>query len=223
MPIPTPRSLKIGAIIDATLGVIERCAKPALVYAVALTAINAAIKYLTVEMTAPMDQLVIGFGTFAVGVVAAYFLIDAMLGQTGLRERAEKDMFLPFVVLVILYTLGFVAGLILIVIPGLVIFARWSLAQPMLMAQGIGAKQALGESWARTSGAEFPILVAALALLAVPVAVIIACAVLFDPADPMGIVIAQLAGSATTIVSVAMGVALYRLLVGDAAAAARAG
>jgi hypothetical protein len=39
----------------------------------------------------------------------------------------------------------------------------------------------------------------------------------------MGIVIAQLAGSATSVVSVAMGVALYRLLVGDAAAAARAG
>jgi hypothetical protein len=219
MPIPTPRSLKIGTIVDGTLGVMERCAKPALVYAVALAAINAAVKYVTVEMTAPMDQLVIGLGTFAVGVVAAYFLIDAMLGRTGLRVRAEKDVFLPFVGLIVLYTLGFVAGLILIVIPGLVIFARWSLAQPMLMAQGVGPKQALGESWARTSGAEFPILVAALALLAVPVAVIIACSVLFDPADPTGIVISQLAGSATSVVSVAMGVALYGLIVGGRGAA----
>jgi hypothetical protein len=223
MPIPTPRNLNISVIVDETLGVMERCARPALVYAATLAAINAAIKYFTLEMTAPTDQLVIGLGTFAVGVIAAYVLIDAMLAKTGLRERAERDMFLPFVVLVVLYTLGFVAGLILIVIPGLVIFARWSLAQPMLMAQGIGPKQALGESWARTSGAELPILVAALALLAVPVAVIVACAMLFDPSDPVGIVIAQLAGSATSVVSVAMGVALYGLIGGDRGRTATSG
>ena len=154
MPIPTPRSLKTGTVIDKSLGVLEVCARPALIFAVVVTAINAAVKYLTVEMVAPMDQLAIGLGTFAIGVVATYLLIDAMLGETGLRDRSEKDVFLPFVVLSILYTLGVLAGLFLIVIPGLVIMARWSLAQPMLMAQGLGAKQALGESWSRTSGAE---------------------------------------------------------------------
>ena len=223
MPIPTPRSLKTGTIIDKTLAVLEICAKPALLYVAALTAINAAIKYFTLEMTAMMDQLAISLGTFALGVIAAYLLIDAMLGRTGLRDRTEGDVFLSFVVLSILYTLGVLAGLILIVIPGLVVMARWSLAQPMLVAQGISAKQALGESWARTSGAEIQILVAALALIAVPLAVIIACAVLFDPADPAGIVVSQLATSAISVVSVALGVALYGLIIGSQAATAREG
>ena len=214
MPIPTPRSLKTGTVIDKSLGVLEVCARPALIFAVVVTAINAAVKYLTVEMVAPMDQLAIGLGTFAIGVVATYLLIDAMLGETGLRDRSEKDVFLPFVVLSILYTLGVLAGLFLIVIPGLVIMARWSLAQPMLMAQGLGAKRALGESWSRTSGAEIQILLAMLALLVVPIAVIIACGILFDPADAIGIVVSQLATSATTLVSAAMGVALYGLIGG---------
>ena len=41
--------------------------------------------------------------------------------------------------------------------------------------------KALGESWERTSGNEFQILGAALALLILPIAVMIACSILFEP------------------------------------------
>lgn len=224
MTIPTPpRSLKIGTIIDKTLGVIELSAVPVLIYAVGLTLINGAVAYFALEMTAVTDRLVIGLANFAIGVVAAYLLLEAVVQRTGLRARGDGDVFLPFVVMSILATLGVLGGLILLVIPGLVIMARWSIAGPLVIARGDGATQALGESWERTRGAEWPILVAAFALLLPLIVVIIACGVLFDPADPIGIGVSQLATSATSVVTQTMGVALYGLIVGSPAAAGPAG
>ncbi|KRA82674.1 hypothetical protein ASD76_00835 [Altererythrobacter sp. Root672] len=214
------RSLKVGTIIDKTLGVVEHALKPTLIYIVGLTVINAAIGYFTVGMTAPMDQLVIGLGKFVVGVVAGYLFLDALLRKTDLVSRTEGDMFLPFIGLSILITLGVVAGFIAIVIPGLVIMARWMIAQPLLIGRGYGVRQALGESWERTRGSEFAIIGAWLALLLPLLAVLIACAMLFDPADPIGIVITQLATSATSVVSAAMGVAVFGLIVGKEQVAA---
>ena len=220
MTIPTPpRSLKIGTIIDKTLGVVELSAVPVLIYAVGLTLINGAVAYFALEMTAVTDQLVIGLANFAVGVVAAYLLLEAVVQRTGLRSRADGDVFVPFVVMSILATLGIIGGLILLVIPGLVIMARWSIAGPLVIARGDGATRALGESWERTRGAEWPILVAAFALLLPLIVVIVACGILFDPADPVGIGVAQLATSATSVVTQTMGVALYGLIVGSPAAA----
>ena len=40
--------------------------------------------------------------------------------------------------------------------------ARWSIAQPLLVARGDGVMAALGESWERTKDKEFQILGAAL-------------------------------------------------------------
>ncbi|MBO9519262.1 MAG: glycerophosphoryl diester phosphodiesterase membrane domain-containing protein [Porphyrobacter sp.] len=210
----TSRNLKIGTIIEKTLAVIEHCIMPVLIYAAGLTLINSAIGYFTVGMTQPMDQLVIALGKFVVGVVSAYLLFDILLRRTGLISRTEGDVFLPYVGLSILYTLGVTAGMILIIIPGLVIMARWIIAQPLLIARGDGIKQALGESWERTRGSEFTILGALFALLLPLIAVIIACTIMFDPADPVGIVVGQLATSATSVVSLAMGVAIYGLIIG---------
>jgi hypothetical protein len=220
MVILASRSLKIGNLIDKTLAVIEHGLAPSLIYIAGLTLINSAIGYYTLTMTAPLDQLVIGLGKFVVGVVAAYLLFDTLLRKTGLITRTEGDVFLPYVGLSILYTLGVVAGLIVIIIPGLVIMARWIIAQPLLIARGDGVKQALGESWDRTRGSEFAIIGAWFALLIPLIAVIIACTILFDPADPIGILIGQLATSATSVVSLAMGVAAYGLLIGRESQAA---
>lgn len=206
--LPT-RELKIGAIIDKTLGVVEHSMAPSLIYLVAITAISSAIGYFTVEMTAPTQQAVIGLVKFAVGVIAAYLLLEAMVRKTGLRSREGEAVFFPYLGLSIVYALGVMVGFILLIIPGLLIMARWSIAQPILVARGEGAMAALGESWERTRGNEFPILVAAVALIIVLIAVVIASSVFFDQASPAGIVITQLASSAITVVSLAMGVALY--------------
>jgi hypothetical protein len=214
-----PRQLKIGTIIDKTLGVMEYSIRPAAIYVAGVTLVSAAIKYFTLGMTRPLELLGVAVVTFVVGVAAAYFLLNAMLEKTGLRSRGNEDLFFAYFGLSILYTLGVVAGFIAIVLPGLVIMARWSLAQPMMLARGDGVTQALGASWERTKGNEFQIIVAVLALFVVPIAIVIASTVMFGQESPVGIVVSQLLSSAMSALGLAMGVALYGLMEGHRTAA----
>lgn len=214
-----PRGLKIGTIIDKTLGVLEHNAVPALLYLAALTAINGAIAWFALTMTAPTQALAFGLLQFVVGIVAAYLLIEAMVSKTGLRSRTQAEMFYPYVGLSILYTLGVFLGLLLIIIPGLLVMARWSIAQPMMIARGDGVMKALGESWEQTKGNELQILVAVFALLLPLIAVLIAVSMIFEEGDLVRLVVTQLASSAMSAISLATGVALYGLIVGRRMAA----
>jgi hypothetical protein len=207
-----PRQLKIGTIIDKTLGVMEHCVAPAAIYVVGLTIVSAGVKYFTLGMTRPLELLGVAVVTFVVGVAAAYFLLNAMLEKVGLRSRGSEDLFFAYFGLSILYILGLLAGFIAIILPGLVIMARWSLAQPMMLARGDGVMQALGGSWERTKGNEFQIICAVLALFVVPFAIVIASSVMFGPESLTGIIVTQLFSSAMSALGAAMGVALYGLM-----------
>lgn len=217
-PVAPPRQLKVGTIIDKTLGVIEHSVAPVAMYVVGLTIVTAAIKYFTVTMTRPLELAGVGLVQFVVSLAAAYFVLDAMLQKTRLRTRKE-DVFFAYFGLSILYTLGVAAGLFVIILPGLVIMARWALAQPMMIARGDGIMQALGSSWERTKGNEFQIIAALLALYVVPVALLIGSSVMFGQTEPVGIVLSQLISCAMSALGLALGVALYGLMEGHNVAA----
>ncbi len=208
------RELKIGAIIDKTLGVLEANAVPALIFVVALAAVGLPITYFSVGSTAPLQVAGGQLLRTAISVVLGYFMLVTMLRRTGLQARDSDDTFLPFVGLSILSSLAVMLGMIALIIPGLILIARWSIAQPLLVAQGTGVMASLGESWARTRGNEFSILAAALALALLPIAVIIAVRMLFEQDHLVGMVVAEIASGAISLVLMAMGVALYGLIMG---------
>jgi hypothetical protein len=209
-----PRELKIGTIIDKTLAVIERCATAALIYFVALTVIDGAVGYFSLSMTAPLQQVAIRLLEALVGLVCAYAFIDAMVRKTGLRSRTGGDVFLPYLGLYIVYTIGVVLGFILIIFPGLYIMARWSIAQPMLIARGGGPMQALGDSWEETEENAFQILIATLIFLIPAIAISLLCTFMLGRASVAGMLISQVASSVTSVLTLAMGVAIYGLIVG---------
>jgi hypothetical protein len=209
-----PRNLKVGTIIDKTLAVVERAAMPALIYFIALTVLDGAVGYFGLTMTAPLQAVAFALLKGLIGIVCAYLLIDAMVGRTGLRSRGEGDMFLPYFGLSILYTLGVLAGFILIIFPGLFIMARWSIAQPLLVARGDGIMASLGESWERTKDNEFQILAALLAFLVPTIAISLLCTFMLGRASLAGMIISQIASSASSVLALAMGVALYGLVIG---------
>jgi hypothetical protein len=218
MAIAAPRDLKIGKIIDKTLGVVERTAVPALIFVIVVTALCAPITWFTVGSLSP-SRLVGGELLKAViGIVAAYFLIVPMLRRAGLHTRSDADAFLPFVGLSVLSTLGVLLGFIAFIIPGLFVMARWSIAQPLLVGRGAGVMEALGESWERTRGSEFSIIIAALALALAPIVVMIATAVFFEETSPVRIGVTQLASSAMSAIFLGMGVAIYGLMMGGSEA-----
>lgn len=154
-----------------------------------------------------------------VGIIAAYLLLSAMIRNTGLRSDNGRDIFLPYMGLSLLYVGAVLIGFILLIIPGLFLVARWILAQPLVIARGDGVMQAFGESWEKTRGNEFQILVVMLALLCLFILIVIACTVMLAKDNLVGIVISQLASSAMSVTSLTMGVAPYGLMIGTAKAA----
>jgi hypothetical protein len=213
MTVAPPRDLKAGTIIDETLGVLERCAIPFLLFIVALTLLNGAVGYYGLEYTTVTQQVLKGVLGFTIGVAAAFFLYEAVLGRTGLRARQTDDAFLPFIGLAVISTLAIMAGLVALVLPGLYLIARWSVAAPVLIAGGKGPIKAMQESWERTRGSDFSILIAVLLFYGVPTLLSIGAGVVFGPEDPMGIGLSQLASVVASALGVAMAVAIYGLLV----------
>jgi len=216
--LPT-RELKIGKIVDKTLGVLEINAVPALIYLLALTVITLPIAYASAGSTAPLQLLGGQLLRSVVGIVCGYFLLVTMVRRTGLQSRTGQDSFLSFFGMSVLATLAVMLGMIVFVLPGLFLMARWSVAQPLLVAQGEGALASLGESWERTRGNEFSIFFAAFAVLLLPIVVIIAASAFFEEGNLVRLVISEFATSAINLTLLSMGVALYGLLVGKGAAA----
>jgi hypothetical protein len=207
------RELKIGTIIDKALAVLERCAVPALIFLVTLTVVNCLIDYFTWD-AAPMSQLGVTPLRIVIGVFFSYNLLKVMIDRTGLRSRGDADVFLAYFGLTILYGLAIVVGLILLVIPALFLMARWSLAQPLVVARGDGVMKAFGQSWERTSGNDFPILIAVLVLVMIPTAIAIAAGVMFAKGDVVGMIVTQVAQTVASLLGLCMSVALYGIIIG---------
>jgi len=218
MAIAAHRDLKIGVIIDKSLAVIERVVTPALIFLVALAAVNSAIKYFTVDAS-PTSQLAAAPLQIVVAVFLSYQLLKVMIDRTGLRSRGEADVFLAYFGLSVIYGLSVLVGLILLIIPALFLIARWSLAQPLVVARGDGVMKAFGESWERTRGNEFQIIVAALLLVILPQAIGVTAGFMFPKESLLGIVISQAVTSVGSVLGLAMSVALYGIMVGTDKAA----
>jgi hypothetical protein len=211
------RGLRIGTIIETTLGVLERNALPVLAYLAVVTALNGAVTWYSLGVATPAAQLTLTLVSSLLGIVAAYFLLQALLRRAGLGGRREA--FYPFLGLSLVHTLGFLFGLLLLVLPGLLILARWSIAQPLILVRPGPVLKTLGESWEETRGNEFSILVAGLALMLPMFVVMIASMALFEGTDPIRLWATQLAGAAISATTCGLSVALYGLIVRRAAAA----
>jgi membrane-anchored glycerophosphoryl diester phosphodiesterase (GDPDase) len=213
------RELKIGTIIDKSFAVIERAMAPSLIFLVSLTLVDGVIAYLTATVS-PLAQLAVTPLRVVIGVFFSYQLLKAMIERTGLRSRGDGDVFLTYFGLAVLYGLAVALGLILLVLPALFLISRWCLAQPLVVARGDGVMRAFGESWQRTSGNEFPIIVVVLLFVMVPIVISVVAGVMLPKDNLIGIAIAQLATSASSLLSLAMGTALYGIVIGVPTAAA---
>jgi len=215
------KDLKVGTIIDVTVGVIERNMKAALIYIGGLTVLGTIFGYTTatppdqISAGAAFGSMISGLVMFVVGVVASYLLIETLLRQMGLFARDDKERdYLPYLGQSILVGLGVAVGIILLIIPGLFFAARWSIAQQLLIGRGRGATEAMSESWERTKGYEVPIILAGLVMLALFIGAAIAVAVMLPNDGLFAIVISQLANHTASVIMAAMGVALFGLLAG---------
>lgn len=99
-------------------------------------------------------------------LVAQYWLTRSLLQDLGYTVRPEARM-LAFIGMGIVFTAAVVLGLILLVVPGVILFVRWSIGLPLLLTSGEGVFKCLARSWRDTDGYFWPIF-GAMAAIYVP-------------------------------------------------------
>ena len=90
-------------------------------------------------------------------LAAQYWLTRAALRDLGYGV-AHRSRFLAFFGMSVVYTVGVLLGLILVVVPGIILLARWAIGAPALLASGDGVFDCLARSWRETGQHFWPIL-----------------------------------------------------------------
>lgn len=146
----------------------------------------------------------------------AYLLRAEGLADTALQGQRYASMF----GVMLLATLGIVAAMTLLIVPGLYVAARWSLAQALVVGEGLGTTEALRESWRRTASAVWPLagtyfLITVASIIVMIFARRLAGYSLIDPdaARALGGIIASgLTSGLSSVLSVCFAVSTYRLV-----------
>lgn len=86
-----------------------------------------------------------------------YELTLAALAQNGLAVRQSRRRLWALLGLGIVSGIGILLGLVLLILPGLYLYVRWSVATPVLIAEEAGPIQALTRSGEEVSGRFWPV------------------------------------------------------------------
>jgi hypothetical protein len=147
-------------------------------------------------------------------IIASYLLIETMIRNAGLAVAAGGRRYFVYLGISLLIGICTALGLVVFLIPGLIIMARWSIATPLLIGGGRRGFEAMGESWKATRGNEFPLVVAIVALW-VPFEVIGIGAGLFRGSAvsiPL-MALSAIASTAAGVIAAALNVAIYSMFI----------
>lgn len=208
------QDISIGTIISATVEVLKANMRPALAYVGLFTVVGTIADYAAVSGNVT-SEFVVGLWQFSIvvaSVVAMYFLLEAMLRQSALMDHFGPRRILPYVGQAIVIGIAVVFGLLLLIIPGLILAARWSVAQPLLVGQGMGAFDAMRRSWELTRGHAFAIIISGIVLFALAGIASAVIYALFGEEAPAALLVAQALENGISAASLAFTVALLDLL-----------
>lgn len=144
-------SVRVGEIFAETFAVARRNCAALAAFTLGMGAVTGALAYLMDESMALVVEL-------AVSYAAGYALVWRVLDAEGFSTVSgwTTGIGAYFVSsLIILIAAGL--GLILLVLPGLVLLARWSLVVPLIVGRGFGTSAALAESSRLTRDAMWPV------------------------------------------------------------------
>lgn len=199
---------RMGQIIDEAVRLARAAWKTVLLYVAVLGVVGVASDQMEEVSAANLAMSVLNLGL-------GYALTVQLLRDGGLVKGAMGAGFGSYFGLAILSSLGIALGVVLLVIPGLVLFVRWSPAYGFLLGEGAGVTDAMSTAWEKTGPHFWPI---ALAML-VPVVINLAAGAVYAiGSDEAGLVnlplsiIANGAISCAGAAITAIGIAAYSLL-----------
>ncbi len=103
--------------------------------------------------------------------ISLILLVQGILAKQHLswsqRSLRALGFFLPFFLMQIMMAFGVVAGLMLMIVPGIFVFVRWLLAPYFMLLQGQGALASLKSSWRLTQGYGWDLFFALVAMMVI--------------------------------------------------------
>jgi hypothetical protein len=103
-------------------------------------------------------------GALLMGFIFQAFVIHAVVeGQRGNKPtiggslKASLRSLFTLIVTGIIMLIGCYAGLVLLIVPGVILFVMWSVAVPVIVVERVGPFKALGRSQALTKGSRWQI------------------------------------------------------------------
>ena len=207
MNMADPSNIEASGVLSETWRILHATSGVVVVYVLGLTAYGVVSDW--------KDPDGFNGGEGVVTTIAGYYLLTAMLRNSGLlREKSAKGIW-SYIGLGILSTLATILGFLLLIVPGVILLVRWLPAYGYLFCDNLPVTDALGKSWDRTRQNFSSLFVASV----VPVFGFVAGFAAYVLSDGMsqevylsGIVVGNLALSASGAVWTALGVAAYSLL-----------
>jgi hypothetical protein len=208
------QDVTIGTIISATSETVRVNARPILFFVALFTVVGTLVDYAEQSGNLASEFIVVlwYFSIAVASVIAIYFLVEAMLRQAALMDHFGSRRILPYVGQAIVMGFGIVVGFVLLIIPGLILLARWSLAPALLIGKGMGAIDAMQRSWELTRGHTVAIVIAAILLFGIAFLGSAIIYALFGEESVAALFVAQVLQNGVSAVSAALGVALLNLL-----------
>ena len=162
---------------------------------------------------------VAGIGLWVLMWMGQYLLWEAMLGRPIGFPGDRARHFLAFFGMQILIFLGCMFGLILLILPGLIVVARWTTAPAFLIEERMGVINAMRASWNQMRGNATPVVLIYIAIglvwiVAGGITGALQADLATDRASLLEILLSQFAGSVQSAVLIAIGVFLFDRLHG---------
>lgn len=230
-----PRVVTIGAVIEATLALLRRHWQSAvLVYGAFAAAMTAFEVWAAVTFPADDPEALFGSGeiaTILVGTLLAipvyYLLTERIMVRERLCNPDQPRRYGAMLGASILTGAGILIGFLLIIFPGFILMARWSIWGPLIVAQGRGASDSMQVSWNATSRSQGALATVWLLVVVGCIALIVAHGLATGSWDEVApppsydwdfvqdVGSAQILESVLSILSMFVSIAAYRLLVGS--------
>ena len=131
-------------------------------FAIFLGVMVAAASLVDVSSSGPGTE----FGLNAINIMASFALTMAVVTRGVEGGRKGNRGALTYIGISILSGLAIILGVVALIVPGLILSARWSPVYGYALGEGQGVTDAMSESWEATRGHTLPILLA----LLVPIA-----------------------------------------------------
>jgi hypothetical protein len=153
------RGASAAEILEGTIWLLRRGAGRCALVMILLTSAVAASEHVFAAV-GPGPSLGMDLALLAAAVAAPLWLIRGALADVG-RVPPRRVRLGAYFLLSFLYFAASAAGMLSLLVPGLVIAVRWWVAAPLMIDRELSPVEALAESWRETNDRFWPLLAVA--------------------------------------------------------------